>query len=90
MGLRYAWLLNYWFNKWKAFNITFTFSSSADTKLHFVQGKLHERLHPLSALLAITTPCFTHYFKVIIQGGTVVFKESRQLEESRCSSDWFF
>ena len=62
----------------------------ADTKLHFVQGKLNERIHRLSALLAISTPCFTHYFKAIIQGSTVVFKESCQLDESHFSSDWFF
>ena len=28
----------------------------AETKLHFVQGKLHERLHRLSALLTISAP----------------------------------
>ena len=59
----------------------------AETKLHSVQGKLFERIHRLSALLAISAPCFTRYYKVIIQGSTVVFKERSQLEGSHFSSD---
>ena len=53
----------------------------AETKLHFVQGKLHERLYRLSTLLAISAPCFTHYFKAIIQGSTVALRRVAKLEK---------
>ena len=53
MEPRHAWLLKYRFSKWKAFNITF---SRNKVTLPFVKGKLHERLHGLSALLTISAP----------------------------------